>query len=90
MKWETTVSVGGGKDAEFGNKYTIKSDFLVSGVGQLNVPRDLEIPGRDSFEGKIMHSARWDCSYQMEGKRIAIVGTGPFSRSYLFPTETDY
>jgi cation diffusion facilitator CzcD-associated flavoprotein CzcO len=76
MKWETTVSVAGGKDSEFGSKYTIQSDFLISGVGQLNLPRGINVPGQDEYQGKIMHSARWDWSYHMEGKRVAIIGTG--------------
>lgn len=76
LKWETTVSIGGGKDAEFGSSYTIESDFLISAVGQLNMPRGLDVPGVDSFQGKLMHSARWDWSYPMEGKKVAIVGTG--------------
>lgn len=75
MKWETTVNVSGGKDAEFGNRYTIQSDFLVSGVGQLNLPRGVDVPGREDFKGKIMHSAHWDWSYHLDGKRVAIIGT---------------
>ena len=56
--WNTTVQVLGGKDAEFGSSYTIKSDFLVSAVGQLNIPRLPQIEGLQGFEGKVMHSAR--------------------------------
>ena len=79
MKWETKVTIGGGKDAEFGGSYTIKSDYLVSGTGQLNTPKPLKVPGIESYQGKLFHSARWDWSYQMEGKRIAVVGTGSSS-----------
>ena len=50
----------GSKDAEFNPEYTITSDFLVSAVGQLNVPSWPDIKGVDSFSGKVMHSARWD------------------------------
>ena len=75
-KWKTKVTVAVGKDAEFGDEYTISSDFLVSAVGQLNVPKKPDIPGLEDFKGTIMHSARWDWSYQLEGKRIAIIGNG--------------
>lgn len=75
-KWKTEVSVQGAKDAEFGSTYTITSDFLVSAVGQLNVPRMPDIPGVDEFRGKIMHSARWDWSYDLRGKKVAIIGNG--------------
>lgn len=75
-KWKTSVRVVGGKEAEFADNYTISSDFLVSAVGQLNVPQYPNIPGLDDFKGKKMHSARWDWSYGLEGKRIAVIGNG--------------
>lgn len=75
-KWKTQVSVQGGKDAEFGDNYTITSDFLVSAVGQLNVPRMPEIVGLDDFKGKTIHSARWDWSFDLRGKKVAIIGNG--------------
>ncbi|KAF2400720.1 FAD/NAD(P)-binding domain-containing protein [Trichodelitschia bisporula] len=75
-KWEVHVQVNGGKDAEFSPGYTIESDFLVSAVGQLNYPRYPEIAGLDNFKGKMMHSARWDWSYDLKGKRIGIIGNG--------------
>ncbi|OJD36157.1 cyclohexanone monooxygenase [Diplodia corticola] len=75
-KWKTSVRVSGDKDAEFSEGYTISSDFLVSAVGQLNVPQYPRIPGLDDFKGKKMHSARWDWSYGLEGKRIAVIGNG--------------
>ena len=66
----------GSKDAEFGDSYTITSDFLISAVGQLNSPKYPEIAGIDTFKGKMMHSARWDWSYDLQGKRIGIIGNG--------------
>ena len=74
--WEIHVVVNGGKDAEYGAEYTVTSNFLISGVGQLNIPKYPQITGLDSFKGKTMHSARWDWNYQLAGKKIAIIGTG--------------
>jgi cation diffusion facilitator CzcD-associated flavoprotein CzcO len=76
QKWEVDVRVTGAKDAEFTHRYTISTDFLVSAVGQLNVPSYPDIPGLDTFRGKTMHSARWDWNYPIEGKRVAIIGNG--------------
>jgi cation diffusion facilitator CzcD-associated flavoprotein CzcO len=76
LKWETAVTVGGGKESEFSSSYTITSDFLVAGTGQLNEPKGIDVPGYHDFQGKIMHSARWDWSYDLKGKRVAIIGTG--------------
>ncbi|KAF2180703.1 flavin-binding monooxygenase-like protein [Zopfia rhizophila CBS 207.26] len=75
-KWKIDVKVMGSKDAEFNSQYTIESDFLVSAVGQLNQPRYPAIPGLEDFKGKMMHSARWDWSYSLEGKKIGIIGNG--------------
>lgn len=75
-KWNITVEVQGGKDAEFGSDYTIKSDFLVSAVGQLNQPKLPKIDGLDTFKGKLMHSARWDWDYDVRAKKVAIIGNG--------------
>jgi cation diffusion facilitator CzcD-associated flavoprotein CzcO len=75
-KWKVSVKVTGGKDAEYTPVYTISADYLVSGMGQLNEPSYPSIPGLDSFERKVIHSARWDWSYPMEGKRIGIIGNG--------------
>ncbi len=34
------------------------------------------MPGIDTFQGKIMHSARWDHEYDFEGKTVAVIGGG--------------
>ncbi|KAJ5827234.1 hypothetical protein N7447_003997 [Penicillium robsamsonii] len=75
-KWKTNVVVSGQKESEFASSYVLNSDFLVSAVGQLNLPQTPNIPGLGDFQGKMMHSARWDCSYDVTGKRIAIIGNG--------------
>ena len=74
-KWRTAVRCLG-QEAEFGESYTVTSDFLVSAVGQLNIPKHPEIPGLETFQGKIMHSARWDWDYKLQGSRVGIIGTG--------------
>jgi len=77
MKWRTKVSaVQGSKEAESSPEYEIKSDFLVSAVGQLNQPKWPEIEGITNFAGKKMHSARWDWSYDPRDKKIALLGNG--------------
>lgn len=75
-KWITKVKLVGGKEAEYNDNYTLSSDFFVSSVGQLNLPKMPDIPGLDSFKGKKMHSARWDRSYNLRGKKIAVIGNG--------------
>jgi cation diffusion facilitator CzcD-associated flavoprotein CzcO len=50
--------------------------ILVSAIGGFSSPSYPDIPGLASFEGKVVHSARWDDSYPLEGKRVGVVGTG--------------
>jgi cation diffusion facilitator CzcD-associated flavoprotein CzcO len=71
-----SVKVDGQKDSEFASSYVLDADFLVSAVGQLNSPREPNIPGLKKFQGKMMHSARWDWSYDFSQKRVAIIGNG--------------
>ncbi len=51
-------------------------DILVSASGVLNSWKYPDIPGLDSFKGKLMHSAAWDASYDLEGKTVAVIGGG--------------
>jgi cation diffusion facilitator CzcD-associated flavoprotein CzcO len=55
---------------------TFAARYLITGVGALVEPSLPDIPGIGSFGGTIMHSARWDGSWQAAGRRVAVVGTG--------------
>lgn len=56
---------------------TLRARVVISGSGHaLSKPVLPDIPGRDRFAGKTMHSARWDHDYALAGKRVAVVGTG--------------
>lgn len=70
------MKVTGGKAAEFGETYTIKSSYLVSAVGQLNTPRWPDIPGKEDFKGTKMHSARWNWNKPIAGLKVGIIGNG--------------
>jgi len=55
---------------------TVTAKALISAVGQLNRPFTPQIPGMERFKGKMFHTARWDESADVKGKRVAIIGTG--------------
>ncbi|MFJ9347837.1 flavin-containing monooxygenase [Streptomyces sp. NPDC101237] len=55
---------------------SLSADVVVSATGPLSDPKIPEIPGLDTFPGKVFHSARWDHDYDLRGKRVAMVGTG--------------
>jgi cation diffusion facilitator CzcD-associated flavoprotein CzcO len=52
----------------------IEAEVLVSGVGQLNRPHVPEIAGLESFRGTRFHSALWDHSVPLEGRRVGVIG----------------
>src|SRR5215208_3795996 len=52
------------------------ADVLVMASGALSEPRVPELPGLGGFKGKSFHSARWDHSYDLRAKRVAVIGTG--------------
>lgn len=55
---------------------TITARFLINGSGVLTVPKPPDIEGVADFAGITMHTARWDSSIDLSGKRVAIIGTG--------------
>lgn len=59
-------------------------DVLVTGMGQLSRPRLPDIPGMSDFAGVAFHSARWDHSQDLSGRRVAVVGNGS-SAAQLIP-----
>ncbi|HUR75192.1 MAG TPA: NAD(P)/FAD-dependent oxidoreductase [Sporichthya sp.] len=73
QRWHvTTRSAAGERDS-----YT--ANAVISGVGLLNRPSVPAIPGLDSFAGPSMHTACWDNSVDVTGRRVVVIGTGASS-----------
>lgn len=64
--WSVTTAAG----EEF------EADFVVAATGVLHHPSTPNIPGLDTFQGDVVHTARWDDSLETSGKRIGVIGTG--------------
>jgi 4-hydroxyacetophenone monooxygenase len=62
----------------------LEAHAVVSAVGQLNRPSFPAITGRDRFDGPSFHSAQWDHTVDLTGKRVAVIGTGA-SAAQLVP-----
>jgi cation diffusion facilitator CzcD-associated flavoprotein CzcO len=54
----------------------LQADFLVAATGVLHHPSVPELPGLDTFAGARFHTARWDASVPLDGKRVGVIGTG--------------
>lgn len=71
-----------------GQTDTLTSNVLVTAVGMVNRPSVPPIPGLAEFPGPVMHTAKWDPSVDLTGKRVAVIGTGA-SAMQLVPSIAD-
>ena len=62
---------------------------FVPAMGPLAEPKKPDIPGLDSFEGKVFHSARWDHDHDLTGERVASIGTGASAIQYVPTIQPD-
>lgn len=54
-----------------------RAKVLVSGVGSLSVPKECDVEGKETFKGKMFHSAKWDHSFDWGGKDVVVLGEAP-------------
>ena len=59
-----------------GTTATEDVDVLINAGGFVHRARIPDIPGLDDFAGPKVHTARWDRSLDVRGKRVAVIGTG--------------
>lgn len=71
-RWEIETSQG---------SYT--AQVLVTGSGYLSDPVVPDIKGISGFQGKIFHSSTWDHDYDLDGKRVAVIGTGASALQFV-------
>ena len=60
----------------FGSGETLTARFVLNASGVMTRPKLPDIDGLDDFAGPAWHTARWDHSVDLTGKRVAIIGTG--------------
>jgi cation diffusion facilitator CzcD-associated flavoprotein CzcO len=61
-------------ETQGGARYVARA--LLLGNGALHVPSIPKLPGLSTFAGAMFHSARWDHSRDLTGRRVAVIGTG--------------
>ena len=86
VRWETEVTEANWDDATAtwtvhtravdGSESTLHARAVISAVGQLDRPFLPAITGRETFAGNAFHSAEWDHSVNLRGRRVAMIGAG--------------
>lgn len=54
----------------------VRARHLIVASGALSSPSIPKLPGLSTFEGDVFHSARWRHDIPLEGRKVAVVGTG--------------
>lgn len=78
-KWEVSIGPADGDEAT----ETLVADVVISAVGLLNQPSIPDLPGLSDFGGPTLHTARWDRSVDLAGKRVAVIGTGASAMQFV-------
>jgi 4-hydroxyacetophenone monooxygenase len=80
-RWISTLKTADGEEL-------FESTTLVSAIGQLNDPSRAPFRGEADFQGLILHSALWSEDIKIDGKRVAVIGTGATAMQ-LVPSVAD-
>lgn len=75
-EWDVEMTFPGGRLIE---SYPV----VITAVGQLNRPNLAPARGIESYKGPWFHSAKWDSSVNLTGRRVAVVGTGASAMQFL-------
>jgi cation diffusion facilitator CzcD-associated flavoprotein CzcO len=71
--WTVTTSTG----------ETLTSRYVVNGLGLLAKSNIPDIPGRDSFAGRLVHTNAWPDDLDISGKRVGVIGTGSTGTQFI-------
>lgn len=77
------------RDARSGERTTTTARSLVLGNGALHIPSVPRFEGQETFVGAQFHSAKWDHSYDLRGKRVAVIGTGASAIQFVPAIQPD-
>ena len=66
----------GGSQQLVGTPFMKECDILINASGFVNDWKWPSIPGRESFRGKTLHTAAYDQTIDLRGKKVAVIGNG--------------
>ena len=82
QEWTVTVRTASGAIE------TLRAAIVITAVGLLSRPKLPSLPGMETFDGPLFHSACWPEDLDLHNKRVAIVGTGA-SAMQIVPAVVD-
>lgn len=62
---------------------TFSCRYLVTALGLLAKSNIPNIPGRDSFAGRMVHTNAWPKDLDLTGKRVGVIGTGSTGTQFI-------
>jgi cation diffusion facilitator CzcD-associated flavoprotein CzcO len=74
--WDEGRKIWTVKAVRNGKPETYECNVLIMAVGPNNNPNYPKVKNLDSFKGPVIHSAAWDHSVDLTGKKVVLVGTG--------------
>lgn len=70
-QWEVEVS-----DTRDGRAFRDNAHIVIYACGYLNKPGWPDVPGISEYKGTMVHSAAWDKDVKLDGKKVALIGSG--------------
>lgn len=56
---------------------------VISAIGPLNRPHIPKVKGLENFQGESFHSSEWRDDCKLEGKKVAVIGTGASAIQFI-------
>lgn len=50
--------------------------YIILACGPMHEPKLPDVPGIENFKGEVFHSSQWRHDVSLQGKRVAVIGTG--------------
>lgn len=75
------------RNLQTGEEFEHEAKILVSAVGGYTNPKFPDLPGAESFNGPIVHTARWSQDYDLRGLNVGVIGNGCESPVFVLLTQ---
>jgi 4-hydroxyacetophenone monooxygenase len=72
-----------------GEVRTVEADVVVAASGLFNAPKEIDIPGVETFEGELYHTTEWPYGKSVAGRSVAVIGNGSTGVQLLAPVAAE-